>query len=217
MNEIATFEQVESLVFGKIEDKLQQHLKTQYPDLPYEYAIIKTSYEELKDNSATSVDHDTVRGVPAIYFTSLRDQKFIKLTDYSFKENNYGQYFLNSDLFYHAETNLIEKLKQKAVNKIIKTACVENFSNAVVYLRYKCKEYSVQDQYLDFLDYAKSYFLKQEEKKLDIIINNERKDLCKEQKKREETSRKIKLVQNYTEQIEEKKKELKKLEKELKN
>ena len=158
----------------------------------------------------------------ASYFTNLRNLNYIKLIDYYFKECNYKKlelYAVCGNITYCAEINFIKQLKQEAMNKIIKTSGMQNFSNIVVYLSDKCTEYNLQDEYLNYLNYAKKYFLKQEEKKIDDIILTEATRIKVEKEEQQklilEKEQKKDKIKKYTKQIEKNKEKIKSLEKEL--
>lgn len=168
-NALQKLKQTEGLILGELKEKTKEYLKTKYSNIPYDYALLKASNKELINNSYVHLNDELLSDIDGKIFKNLDEANYIKLIYHHFKDT-FGSFGSNAlkiigDIEYEANYELIKELKQEAIDKIIKTSGMQNFSNVVVYLSDKCTEYNLQNEYLSFLHYAKKYFLKQEEKK----------------------------------------------------
>ena len=202
--------QTEGLILGEIKEKIKEYLKIKYNNIPYDYALLKVSNKELINNSYVHLNDESLSDMDGIIFKNLDEGNYITLIYYHFKDN-FGSFGSNAlriigDIEYEANSELIKELKQEAISKIIKTSGMQHFSNAVVYLSDKCTEYNLQNKYINFLGYAKQYFLKEEEKKIDDIILAESTRIKVEKEEQQEQvldkQGKIKAILNKKETVE---------------
>lgn len=212
--------QAEGLILGQLKENIKKYLQTKYTNIPYEYALLNESNDELIKNSYVHLNAELVNDMDGRVFANLKESNYITLLFYHFKDYfNTNSLRIIGDIEYIANYELVKELRQEAINEIIKTNDMYNFSNAVVYFSDKCNEYSLQSEYFNFLGYVKKYFLKEEEKKIDAIILTESKRIQiekeEQQKQALDKEEKNKKIKTYIKQIEKAKAKVKQLKQEV--